>query len=223
MTHIHDNRIAMVVRFVDVGKRLTRKTLGGRRIQRAPATLKGGRLHHRLYDRVYTRMHLHCMALWISDCHSSNDLASIIGGALQRILQLLRNEINHRIPSCTAVVWEEEHTPNHKAATACIYSDQALRLVLTPGRNIAPSRLLTSLREGADVRKFAAPSDDFHHSACLSSVRACGVGRRRPRSCGRPSWPCCYSDVSLSRACSLVQTYPASPRLSSNQTVTQIV
>jgi hypothetical protein len=31
------------------------------------------------------------MALWISDRNSSNDLASIVGGALQRIFQLLRD------------------------------------------------------------------------------------------------------------------------------------
>ena len=136
------------------------------------------------------RVHLHRIALWISDRRSSNDLASIVGGALQRIFQLLRDQIDHHIPSCTAVVWEETHAPNHKAAKACKHRDQALRLVLKPGRMIAPSRLLTHLREGAYVRKFAEPSDDFHHIACLSSVRACGLVRRRPRSCGRPSWPC---------------------------------
>ena len=31
----------------------------------------------------------------------SNDLASIVGGALERILQLLRDKIDHHIPSCT--------------------------------------------------------------------------------------------------------------------------
>jgi hypothetical protein len=89
------------------------------------------------------RVHLHRMALCISDQCSSNDIASIVGGALQRIFQLLRDQIDHHIPSCTAVVWEEKHTPNHKAAKAFIYRDQALRLFLKPGRNIAPSRLLT--------------------------------------------------------------------------------
>ena len=125
-----------------------------------------------------------------SDRSSANDIASIVGGALPRIFQLLCDEIKHHIPSCTAVVWEKRHSPTHKAAKACIHRYQALRLVLKPGGMLAPSHLLTPLREGADVRKFAEPSDDLHHIACLSSVRACGLLRRRPRSCGRPSWPC---------------------------------
>jgi len=41
MTHIHDSRLDMVVRFVDVGKQLAQKALGGRRITRATATLEG--------------------------------------------------------------------------------------------------------------------------------------------------------------------------------------
>ena len=135
-------------------------------------------------------MHLHRIALCISDRGSSNDIASIVGGALERIFQPLRDQIDHHIPSCTAVVWEEEHAPNHKAAKALIHRYQALRLVLKPGRMLAPSRLLTHLREGAYVRKFAEPSDDLHHIACLSSVRACCGLRLRPRSCGRPSLPC---------------------------------
>jgi hypothetical protein len=144
MTHIHDSRFDIVLRFVDVGKRCARQALGGRQTTRATATLEGGRLHNRLCDCVQiARVHLHRMALWISDWSSSNDLASIVGGALQRIFQLLRDQIDHHIPSCTAVVWEEKHTPNHKAAKAFIYRDQALRLFLKPGRNIAPSRLLT--------------------------------------------------------------------------------
>ena len=75
-------------------------------------------------------MHLHRRALSISDCSSSNDIASIIGGALQRIFQLLCDQIKHHIPSYAAVVWEEAPTPNHKAAKACIHRDQVLRLVL---------------------------------------------------------------------------------------------
>ena len=135
-------------------------------------------------------MHLHRMALWISDRGSSNDIASIIGGALQRIFQLLRDQIKHHIPSCTAVVWERGTLSQPQGSKGMIHRYQALRLVLKPGGMLAPSHLLTHLREGAYVRKFAEPSDDFHHIACLSSVRACGLLRRRPRSCGRPSWPC---------------------------------
>jgi hypothetical protein len=118
-------------------------------------------------------MHLHRMALCRSDCGSSNDSASIIGGAWERIFQPLCDQIDHHIPSCAAVVLAEAHAPNHKAAKALIPRDQVLRLVLKPGRMLAPSRLRAHLREGADGRKFAEPSDDLHHSACLSSVRAC--------------------------------------------------
>src|SRR5712692_8382167 len=65
--------------------------------------------------------HLHRMALWRGDCGSSNDRASIVGGALERIFQPLCDQIDHHIPSCTAVVWEEERSPNHKAAKAFIH------------------------------------------------------------------------------------------------------
>jgi hypothetical protein len=166
------------------------RALGGIRIKRATATLEGGRLHNRLCDCVERCVHLHRIALWISNRSSSNNIASIAGGALERIFQLLRDQVDHHIPSCTAIVWEQERSPNHKAAKAFIHRYQALRLVLKPGRMIAPSHLLTPLREGAYVRKFAEPSDDFHHIVCLSSVRACCLLRRQPRSCGRPSWPC---------------------------------
>ena len=126
------------------------------------------------YAAVYNAcMYLHRIMLCLSDRRSSNDLASIVGGALERIFQLLRDKKDHHIPSCTAVVWAEEPTPNHKAAKALIHRYQVLRLVLMPGRMLAPSRLLTHLREGAYRRKFAEPSDDFHHLACLSSARAC--------------------------------------------------
>ena len=143
------------------------------------------------YAAVYNAcMYLHRIMLCLSNRRSSNDLASIVGGALERIFQPLCDQIDHHIPSCAAVVLAEEHAPNHEAAKALIHRYQVLRLVLKPGRMLAPSRLLTHLREGAYSRKFAEPSDDFHHSVCLSSVRACGLLRRRPRSCGRPSWPC---------------------------------
>jgi hypothetical protein len=126
------------------------------------------------YAAVYNAcMYLHRIMLCLSDRRSANDLASIVGGALPRIFQLLCDEIKHHIPSCTAVVWEKRHSPTHKAAKACIHRYQALRLVLKPGGMLAPSHLLTHLREGADVRKFAEPSDDLHHIAYLSSVRAC--------------------------------------------------
>ena len=91
----------------------------------------------------------------------------------------------HHSPSCTAV-WNEEHAPHHPAAKACLDRDPALRLVLKPGRMLAPSRRRTPLRERASLRKFVEPSDDFHHRACLSSVRACGGLRRPSRSCGSP-------------------------------------
>ena len=90
--------------------------------------------------------HLHRMALYLGDRGSCNDRASIVEGALQRIFQPLRDQIDHHIPSCTAVVWKEERSPNHKAAKACIHRCQALRLVLKPGRTLAPSRLLTPTR-----------------------------------------------------------------------------
>jgi hypothetical protein len=75
-------------------------------------------------------MHVHCIALCISDHRSSNDRASLVGGALERPFQPLRDQIDHHIPSCTAVVWEKKRSPNHKAATAYIHRCQALRLVL---------------------------------------------------------------------------------------------
>jgi hypothetical protein len=49
-------------------------------------------------------MHVHCIALCISDRSSSNDRASIVEGALARIFQLFRDEIDHHIPRCTAIV-----------------------------------------------------------------------------------------------------------------------
>src|SRR6266702_8741043 len=94
-------------------------------------------------QRVYASTP-HCALL--GDRGSSNDIASIVEGALERIFQPLRDQIDHHIPSCTAVVWEEERSPNHKAAKAFITRYQALRLVLKPGRIRAPSRLLTPTR-----------------------------------------------------------------------------
>ena len=39
-----------------------------------------------------------------------NDMASITGGALERIFQTLRDEIDHHLPPDTAVVWEEKNS-----------------------------------------------------------------------------------------------------------------
>src|SRR2546422_9007196 len=50
-------------------------------------------------------IYLHRIVLFIGDRSSSNDRASIVGGALERPFQLLRNQIDHHIPSCAAVVW----------------------------------------------------------------------------------------------------------------------
>ena len=76
-----------------------------------------------------TCVHLHHIVLCIGDRSSSNDRASIVEGALEWIFQPLRDQIDHHIPSCTAVMWAEEHSPNHKAAKAFITRYQALRLV----------------------------------------------------------------------------------------------
>src|SRR6266446_7468231 len=70
-------------------------------------------------------VHPHRIALCLSDRSSSFDTASIVGGALVRPFQPLRNEIDHHIPSCTTVVREEEPSPKHKAAKTCIHRDQA--------------------------------------------------------------------------------------------------
>jgi hypothetical protein len=63
------------------------------------------------YETVYSACrHLHRMVLWIGDWGSSNDRVSLVGGALERIFQPLCDQIEHHIPpSCTAVVWDEEH------------------------------------------------------------------------------------------------------------------
>ena len=54
------------------------------------------------YAAVYNAcMYLHRIMLCLSNRRSSNDLASIVGGALERIFQLLRDKIDHHIPSCT--------------------------------------------------------------------------------------------------------------------------
>ena len=118
----------------------------GRWIKRATATLTGGRLHTRLFNGCSACMHVHCIALCISDRSSSNDRTSLVGGALERPFQLLRDQIDHHRPPSTAVVWEEEHSPNSKKAKTRIKRCQALRLGLRPCRTITPSRILTRAR-----------------------------------------------------------------------------
>jgi len=127
---------------VDIARIATRED--GSNEQRPPARVAVCTISS---ETVYSVCrHLHRMALWIGDWGSSNDRASIVGGALERIFQPLCNQIDHHIPSCTAVVWDEERSPNPQAAKAYIHRRQALRLVLKPGRNLAPSRLLTPTR-----------------------------------------------------------------------------
>jgi len=41
-------------------------------------------------------------------------MAFIVGGALERTFQLLRDQIDHHLPPYTAIVWEEEYSPNSK-------------------------------------------------------------------------------------------------------------
>ena len=83
------------------------------------------------YSTVYSAcLHLHRIVCFIGDCSSSNDRASLVGGALERPFQLLRDQIDHHIPSCTAVVGEAKRSPNYKAAKAFIHRYQALRLIL---------------------------------------------------------------------------------------------
>jgi len=102
----------------------------GRRITKATATLEGGRLHTPLFysvQRVYV-LTLHCACR--GDRSSSHDTTSIVGGALARPFQPLRNEIDHHIPPCTALVWEEEPSPTYKGSKG-IYP-QRPRMTLGP-------------------------------------------------------------------------------------------
>ena len=98
----------------------TRSDIDGSKEQRPPSRVAVFTID---YSTVCSAcMHLHRIALCRSDRGSSNDITSIVGGALERIFQPLRNQIDHHIPSCTAVVWEKERSPNHKAAKG-IYTD----------------------------------------------------------------------------------------------------
>ena len=98
-----------------------RKTTGedGSKEQRPPVRVAVFTIY---YETVCSAcMPIHRITLCIGDRGSSNDITSIVGGALERTFQPLRNQIDHHIPSCTAVVWEEERSPNHKAAKAFIH------------------------------------------------------------------------------------------------------
>jgi len=75
-----------------------------------------------------------------------NDMAFLVGGALQRTFQLLRDQIDHHLPPYTAIVWEEECSPNSKKEKTLTKRCQALRLCLRPGRHTAPSNILTRAR-----------------------------------------------------------------------------
>src|SRR5712691_4447270 len=75
-----------------------------------------------------------------------NDMASIIGGALERIFQLLRDQIDHHLPPCTTVVWEEKRSPNRKKAKTRTKRCHALRLCLRRRRYLAPSNRPTRAR-----------------------------------------------------------------------------
>ncbi len=75
-----------------------------------------------------------------------NNMDSIAGGALERIFQLLRDQIDHHLFPYAAVVWEEERSPNSKKEKTRTKRCQALRLCLRSGRNIAPSNILARAR-----------------------------------------------------------------------------
>ena len=78
-------------------------------------------------------------------------MASIVGGALERIFQLLRYQIDHHLSPYTAIVWEEERSPNSKKEKTRTKRCQALRWCLRPGRPIAPSNILTRARGSMPV------------------------------------------------------------------------
>ena len=110
-------------------------------------------------------------------------MTSIVGGALERIFQTLRDEIDHPLPPYTAVVWKEEYSPNStKAKTR---TKRCTSVAPVPGRTSLPPAYGDVL-EGAYIGKFAQPSDDLHHLSCLSFVRAYCGGTRRPSPAGTP-------------------------------------
>jgi len=71
---------------------------------------------------------------------------AMIEAALQRIFQLLRDEIDHPLPPYTAVLWEEEPSPTSKKEKPFTKRGQALRLCLRPGSHITPSNIRTHAR-----------------------------------------------------------------------------
>ena len=83
----------------------------GSKKQRPPSRVAVFTLH---YSTVCSAcIYLHRIVLLRGDRSSSNDRTSLVGGALERPFQLLRDQIDHHIPSCTAVVGEEQRSPNH--------------------------------------------------------------------------------------------------------------
>ncbi len=79
-----------------------------------------------------------------------------LGGAWQRIFQLLRHKRDHHLPPCTAVVWLAAHAPNRKGAKGLTKRCQALRLGLRPGRHLASSSLLASTRGSRQAEIYGA-------------------------------------------------------------------
>ena len=78
-------------------------------------------------------------------------MAFIVGGAFERPFQLLRDQRDHHLPPYTAIVWEEEYSPNSKKEKTRTKRCQALRLCLKLGRPIAPSNSLTHARGSLHV------------------------------------------------------------------------
>ena len=62
--------------------------------------------------RVGASIVWHCLEATVAP---ANDRAAIVGEALERIFQLLRDQIDHHLPPCTAIVWEEQRSPNSKS------------------------------------------------------------------------------------------------------------
>ena len=63
-----------------------------------------------------------------------HDLVSLVGGALERIFQTLRDQIDHHLPPSTAVVWEEKHSANSKKAKTRTKRYTSVAPVLEPWR-----------------------------------------------------------------------------------------
>ena len=84
-----------------------------------------------------------------------NDLNLVIGGAVERIFEPPRCQIYHRPPRCGEVVLREKRSLNRKKENPLKRSLQVLSLYLRPGRNNAPSPMLTptggSMRAGICV------------------------------------------------------------------------